>query len=97
MRSNKGIISKVLVSADLDAELEPRLPILEIAGNKRVLIENHQSVIGYSDEYVCVKVNYGSICVNGCGLTLVKMSKEQLVIQGEIISVQLSQKAKVSG
>lgn len=96
MHSRKGILSKVLISADLDAELNPRLPILEIAGNRQVLIENHQSVIGYSEESICIKVNYGCVCVNGCGLTLSKLSKDQLVIHGEIISVQLSQKAQVT-
>lgn len=86
----KHVISRVIAAADLDSALEPGLPIIELAGSDRVLIENHLSVIGYTSEYVCVRVRFGSVCVNGSGLMIAKMSKEQLVICGEVDSVQLT-------
>ena len=90
MKPRKRVISKVISAADLDAELEFGLPIIEIAGNKQVLIENHQSVIGYSTECICIKVKFGCICIHGNRLTIAKMASDQLVILGDIHCVQLS-------
>ena len=92
MKGRINVVSKMLMSADLDAELEAGLPILEIAGTERLLIENHQAVTGYSCDSICVKVNYGSISICGSNLIITKMTKGQLVICGNIHSVHLTVK-----
>ena len=66
-----------------------RVPIVEMAGQNRVLIENHQGVLVYSLEEICVKVGYGCVCISGRGLQIMHMSREQLVICGSISGVQL--------
>lgn len=66
-----------------------KLPLVEIAGTKRVLVENHQGVIGYSPEEIQIKVDFGVISVTGCQLSFVQISKEQLVISGQISGVLL--------
>lgn len=65
----------------------PGQPILELAGDRRVLIENHFGVREYSRERITVKVRYGCVSVCGCGLQLMRMTKEQLVICGRIDGV----------
>lgn len=90
MKSGKRVIARMISTADLDAELDHRLPIIEIAGNQRVLIENHLSVYGYSSDKICVKVKFGCVCICGSELMIAKMSNEQLVILGDIQAVQLS-------
>lgn len=89
MMGRRRLLESVLTAADLDTELQPRLPVVEIAGNQRVLIENHRSVISYTTQDVLIKVNYGSICVRGRMLRLAKLGKEQLVITGQIDCVTL--------
>ena len=74
---------------DLSAEPLPGVPIVELAGERRVLIERHGGMTEYSRERICVKVSYGIISVCGCDLELTKMTKEQLVITGRIDCVQL--------
>lgn len=76
-------------SAELTGAGIPGQPIVEIAGERRVLIENHFGVSQYSREKIGVKVKYGFVCVCGCGLELVRMTREQLVIAGRIDSVSL--------
>lgn len=76
-------------SAYLTVSVIPGQPIVEIAGERRVLIENHYGVSQYSREKIGVKVKFGLICVCGCGLELVRMTREQLVIAGRIDSVSL--------
>ena len=64
-------------------------PIVEIAGQNRLLIENHQGVLEYSQEKIGVKVSYGKIIVVGNELKLKQMSCDQLVIKGQVESLQL--------
>ena len=78
--------------ADLSAEPLPGQPIVEIAGDRRVLIENHFGVKEYSRERIGVKVKYGVVTVCGCGLELIRMTKEQLVISGRIDGVTLARR-----
>lgn len=80
-----------------DAEIEnmPGQPIVEIAGSQRVLIENHLGVLGYSRERILVKVKFGCIHVCGCGLELLRMTREQLVIRGRIDGVTLQRRDRI--
>lgn len=72
---------------ELESEAIPGLPILELAGDKRVLIERHGGVIEYGPERIRVRVSYGTLCINGCRLELVRMTHQQLVIAGRVDSV----------
>ena len=75
--------------ADLPGESLPSQTILEIYGENRILIENHQGVTEYSDQQIGVRVHYGSVCVSGSGLHLCRITGCQLVIAGRIEQVKL--------
>ena len=85
----RGILEKVIWGADLPAEAVPGLPLVEIMGEHRVLIENHRGVVGYGCTEICVKVKFGIIKVCGDGLMLSRMTKQQLIISGKIDGVCL--------
>ena len=51
-------------------EILTGLPVVELTGDAAVLIEQHHGISAYSEEEVCVKVNLGTICVTGSGLTI---------------------------
>ena len=68
------------------------VPIVEIAGDRRVLIENHCGVIAYGSDSISVKVKWGTICICGSGMEIAKMTREQLIISGAIDSVKLQRK-----
>ncbi len=87
-----GILEKLTYGADLGSEPIPGLPLVELASNKRVLIENHQGVTVYSCNEICIRVGFGCVQVFGSGLELARMTKEQLVIAGCIDSVNLIRK-----
>ncbi len=67
----------------------PGVPVVELAGERRVLIENHMGITEYGTEKICVQVKYGYICICGMSMVLTRISKEQLVICGHIDSVTL--------
>lgn len=87
--SEKHLFEKVARAVDLGGEPTPGKPLVEIVGERAVLIENHCGVISYNTEAVCVKTKRGCICVHGSGLVLTRMSKEQLRICGTIRNVEL--------
>lgn len=70
------------------------VPLVEILGNKRALIENHCGVIAYSTDLICVRVNQGEIEIHGSGLTLMRMTGSQMIVTGKINNVQLCYTAR---
>ena len=66
-----------------------RVPLVELVGCERVLIENHIGVLAYSPEMITVKVKYGSLEICGENMMLAEMRREQLVITGVICSINI--------
>ncbi len=75
--------------AEQKADVLSNTPLVELAGQNRVLIENHLGVLAYSLEEIQVKVKYGKLSVTGDNLRLLQLSREQLVITGRIDGIQL--------
>lgn len=90
MGSGSKIWDIFMEGTDLDEETMPGQTIVEIAGQNRVLIENHRGVKGYTHEKIIVCVRYGEIHVCGKNLELRKMSRHRLVIRGKIGQVTLN-------
>lgn len=67
----------------------PVLPIVELAGQRRLLIENHQGVLSYAPNEIKIKVSYGCIIITGASLQLMEMSRVKLAICGRIDCLQL--------
>lgn len=89
MRKNAGILDKLALAADLPGETAPGQSLVEILGDRRVLLENHCGVTKYSETEICVKVRNGQIQISGCELRLMKMTKQQIIICGRIDAVSL--------
>lgn len=89
MKKNRRILDWLADNTDLPGEAIPGQSIVEIAADRRVLIENHKGVVQYSGTRIGVKVSFGQIVVCGCGLELVHMSGEQVVISGRIDEITL--------
>lgn len=92
MGKGRFFFEKLAEEVDLPMEQLPGQPVVELAGDRRVLIENHYGVKAYGREKIIVKVKYGCVCVCGCGLELLRMTREQLVIRGRIDGVTLQRR-----
>lgn len=73
-----------------------RASLTEITGNKRVLIEQHKGIGSYSKDEIRVHIHDGCICVNGNQLKLEYISREMIVISGEIFRVTFLKEGRVA-
>ena len=94
MNRRRGFLERLAEGADLPGEAMPGQSLVELAGDRRVLIENHNGVTEYGRERISVRVRYGQLVVCGCGLELARMTKEQLVIIGRIDGVTLHRRGE---
>lgn len=89
MRNGKTWLQRLADSADLQEENVAAQPLLEICGSSRVVIEHHLGVTEYGTERICVKMKGGEYAINGSKLSLCRMCNQQLLIKGNIDSVEL--------
>ena len=89
MKQRKGVLRMLFEKTDLLSQPLPGVPVVELAGDRRVLVEHHQGVTEYGTSRICIQVKYGQLCVCGNSMELVHMTGEQLVISGWIDSISL--------
>lgn len=89
MKNGRNVMNLLTTVTDLQEEPLPGIPLMEIAGDQRILVENHMGIMEYGTETIRIRVKYGQVCVQGTGLEICKMCKGQLVIRGRLDSVQL--------
>ncbi len=87
--SKHNVLGRMADAAQLYGVSIPGVPLVEIAGDGRVLIENHMGVTEYGKQRISLKVKFGQICVCGDGLELLKITRVMAVISGKIQNVEI--------
>lgn len=82
-------LQRLSAGINLPTEPLPGIPLVEMFGNNRVLIERHQGVIAYDRNNIRIRVRFGQISVCGNDLAIAQMTKVHLIICGMIQSVSL--------
>ena len=91
---NKKLIERLSMAMELTSEPFPGQTLVELFGTERVIIENHKGICQYSDTKICIKSLYGFVSVLGKNLYIIRMSKERLIICGEIFQIIPERKGK---
>lgn len=86
MRDFKKLYEQLPVKLDLMGE-SLGLPLVELIGDQRVIIEHHRGIVEYEKGKICVNTALGQIGIYGSGLELAKMGTDQLVILGRICRI----------
>lgn len=89
MKQYSDFWNRIALGADLPSETLPGIPLVEIIGDRRVLVENHCGVVAYGCHEVRIKVSLGVLSIIGSGLQLARMSKQQLVITGRMDGISI--------
>ena len=72
---------------DVPEELYSDIPKVTILGFDRMLIENYKTILEYQDFFIRIKMSTGLININGFELLMKEMTKDDLIITGNIESV----------
>ncbi len=91
---DKHFMERIAEAADLHDEPIPGLPLVEIAGDRRVLVEHHCGVTQYGRCRISIRVKFGSVVIVGTGLELTRMTGQQLIVNGKIDCVQLERSGR---
>lgn len=92
MENGNSIWSQIRKAPVCGCEAALEDTIIEIVGQGRVLIENHRGVVAYGNEKILVNVKFGCVSICGENLTLIHMTKDQLIIRGVIHAVALQRR-----
>lgn len=88
------ILQRLTDAADLPGEPLPGGSLLELLGDRRVLIEGHRGITHYSPEKIVVTVSYGHLEICGQAMELAKMTAGELLITGSIHTLSLERREK---
>ena len=72
---------------DIPEELANVVPKVTILDFNKMLIENYKCVLEYQDFFIRIKMKTGLININGFKLEMKEMTKDDLIITGNIEDV----------
>lgn len=73
---------------DVPEEITSDIPKITFLGFDKMLIENYKCILEYQDFFIRIKMSIGMIDVNGFNLKMEEMTKADLIITGNIESVE---------
>lgn len=80
--------NKIIESLDLPQDLFLGMPCLSFTGNRELFISNHRGILSYETEQISVQAKSFQIQIAGKHLVIVNYSKDELIIKGNIRSVE---------
>lgn len=83
----KSIRNRLRGIFDFSSVALPKQTLVEMLDTGRVIVENHEGICLYTHERICVRALYGILIICGCELKIARMTKDQLVITGEITNI----------
>ncbi len=85
---SKQTTKKLIETLDLPQDIFLGIPILSLCGNKELYISNHRGILSYGQEEMIILAKEYQIRVKGKALNIVSYTKEDLTIQGYILSLE---------
>ena len=94
MKQQRHWMDRLTQQLDLDGEVDLD-SVVEVVGDRRVLVEHHKGIFLYQQDRIGIHVKYGDILVEGCGMEIVSMTGYQLVITGRIDGICIERRKRV--
>lgn len=69
---------------EIPIELSTNTPKVTVVGFEKILIENYKGILEYQEYFVRLSTYIGIININGFGLNLEEMTKDDLLVTGKI-------------
>ncbi|MBC7082154.1 MAG: sporulation protein YqfC [Bacillota bacterium] len=65
------------------------MPRIVLVGNVQLTVENHQGIVEYTQQRVRVATSRGEVAVEGRGLSISRITKTEIAIDGRIHRIAL--------
>ena len=85
MKKNK--LSRLNKILEMPSEITSQIPRVTNLGFKKMMIENYKNILEYQDFFIRINTCIGIININGLGMKMEEMTKDDIVIEGDIDSV----------
>lgn len=85
MKKNK--LSKINKILEMPSEITSSVPKITNLGFKKMMIENYKNILEYQDFFIRINTSIGIININGIGMKMEEMTKDDIIIEGEIDSI----------
>lgn len=83
-KRKERILDRLLEVPEEVANRETKLTLL---GFKKMLIENYKAILEYQDFFIRISIDIGIININGFNLKLNEMTSDDIMVIGDIDSV----------
>ncbi|MDD3243619.1 MAG: YabP/YqfC family sporulation protein [Eubacteriales bacterium] len=80
---------KVSEALEIPGDAMFGLPSLQWTGQDRLVVQNHRGIVDYTPQSIVIDTRQGQYRVGGEGLYLEMLSREMLVLRGEISAISL--------
>ena len=88
-RKHTPITHKLAGLLDIPLDTVIDWPRMTLSGNKNLTILNHRGVIEYDQALVRINTRFGEVKISGVGLALLSALKDEIVIEGKIMQIEL--------
>ena len=89
MDGKGGLLMRATRALDLPADMVTGLPRVELIGKGELRMEQHRGILAYGPEEIHISGGKLVVRVRGQGLELRAMNPTELLITGEISTVEL--------
>lgn len=83
-KKNKSRLNNILEFPEEISNNEPKITII---GFKKIMVENYKGILEYENFFVRLNTTIGVLNINGFNLSLNEMTDEDLIITGNIESI----------
>lgn len=90
-RKKKNKLNKINRLLELPEEVTTNKPKLTIVGFEEILIENYKAILEYEDYYIKINTHIGAININGFNLRLKEMTGDDIMVLGNVDSMDFEQ------
>jgi len=88
-KAMRGRLLQNLASVlELPEDVVLDLTRITIVGNTQLLMENHQGILAYEPERVCIRTKQGETVITGGDLKIDSLFASEIVITGSIEAIQ---------
>jgi sporulation protein YqfC len=77
-------INKIL---EIPTEIISTIPKLTSLGFEKLMIENYKNILEYEEHFIRVSTSIGIINIDGINMKMEEMTKDDIIIEGSIESI----------